>query len=70
MADVRTFGYTQMPSATGHTVTVPGAVMGWHDLLTRHRRMTLRRSAATGHPHGDGYPVAELAATMWQAGVP
>ena len=29
-----------------HAVTVPGAVMGWHDLLARHGTMSLREVLA------------------------
>ena len=71
VSDLRSMGYTQMPSATGHTVTVPGAVMGWHDLLARHGRMSLREVLPPAiRTARDGFPVAELAAAMWQAGVP
>lgn len=70
-ADLRGLGYTQMPSATGHTVTVPGAVRGWHDLLTRHGRMSLREVLQPAiRTAREGYPVAELASAMWRAGVP
>ncbi|MEZ4712314.1 MAG: gamma-glutamyltransferase family protein [Caldilineaceae bacterium] len=70
VAELRGLGYSQMPSATGHTVTVPGTVMGWHDLLARHGRMSLDEVLQPAiRTAREGFPVAELAAAMWQAGV-
>ncbi len=68
--ELREQGYRTMPSQSGHTVTVPGTVAGWHDLLARHGRMTLRELlqpaiAAAAH----GFPVTELVAALWGAGV-
>ncbi len=59
-------GYRRMPTFTGHTVTVPGAVAAWGDLLARFGRMTLadvlRPAIETAE---EGYPVSELIALGW-----
>jgi gamma-glutamyltranspeptidase/glutathione hydrolase len=49
-----------------HTVTVPGAIAGWADLLARHGRMPLYRvlQAAIAHAE-DGFPVAPITAQSW-----
>ncbi len=60
-------GYTKMPTFTGHTVSIPGAVAGWSDLLARHGRMTLAdvlQPAIWTAEHG--YPVSELIALGWR----
>lgn len=66
--DVQRLGYQQMPIHSGHSVSIPGAVAGWSDLLERHGRMSLTdvlqpaiRTAA------EGYPVSELIAHGWQS---
>ncbi len=60
-------GYTKMPTYTGHTVSIPGAVAGWSDLLERHGRMSLAevlQPAIWTAEHG--YPVSELIALAWR----
>jgi gamma-glutamyltranspeptidase / glutathione hydrolase len=48
-------------------VTVPGAVAGWHDLLARHGRMTLREALVDAiHYARDGYPVGPVFAAGWK----
>lgn len=68
--ELRRLGYDRMPGYTGHTVTIPGAVAGWSDLLARHGRMSLgdvlRPAIWTA---GNGYPVSELIARGWSGGV-
>jgi gamma-glutamyltranspeptidase/glutathione hydrolase len=63
-------GYTAMPTYTGHTVSIPGTVAGWSDLLARHGRMTLAdvlQPAIWTAEHG--YPVSELIANGWRTQV-
>lgn len=68
--DIRTQGYTVMPSWTGHTVSVPGTVAGWSDLLERHGRMTLADVLqAAIWTAVNGYPVSELIANGWRSQV-
>jgi gamma-glutamyltranspeptidase/glutathione hydrolase len=55
-----------IPPYSAHAVTVPGAVMGWRDLLARHGRMSLAdvlRDAI--HYAADGYPVSPVFGAMW-----
>jgi gamma-glutamyltranspeptidase/glutathione hydrolase len=64
--ELRRLGYRQMPTFTGHAVSVPGAVAGWSDLLARHGRMPLAdvlQPAIWTAEHG--YPVSELIAQGW-----
>ncbi|MCS6825356.1 MAG: gamma-glutamyltransferase, partial [Caldilinea sp.] len=65
--EVSNIGYAKMPTYTGHTVSVPGAVAGWSDLLERHGRMSLAevlQPAIWTAEHG--YPVSELIALAWR----
>lgn len=67
--ELRQQGYTAMPSSTGHTVTVPGSIAGWQDLLARHGRLSLREVLQPAiQAAGDGFPVTELVAALWAAG--
>lgn len=65
---VRRLGYTRMPIFTGISVSIPGTVAGWSDLLERHGRMTLgdvlKPAIWTAE---NGYPVSELIANAWKA---
>ena len=54
-----------------HSVTVPGAAQGWHDLLTRHgsQHYTLAQLVEpAARLAQDGFPVAPVTAHHWQAG--
>ena len=69
-ADLQAQGYTAMPTYTGHTVSIPGTVGGWSDLLERHGRMKLAdvlQPAIWTAEHG--YPVSELIANGWRTQV-
>ena len=68
IADIHNLGYTKMPSFTGHAVSIPGTVAGWHDLLQRHGRLgladVLQPAIWTAE---NGYPASELIATGWRS---
>lgn len=59
-------GHARMPELGGPSVTVPGAVAGWSELLARHGRMglaeALRPAIAAA---ADGYPVSGFSAGLW-----
>lgn len=64
--DVRRLGYSRMPTFTGHSVSVPGTVAGWSDLLARHGRMGLADVLQPAiHAAEEGYPVTEWIANGW-----
>ena len=64
---LRQLGYTKMPGYTGHSVSIPGTVAGWHDLLARHGRMTLNDVLQPAiRTAEEGYPVSELIANGWR----
>jgi gamma-glutamyltranspeptidase / glutathione hydrolase len=68
--DLRAQGYTALPTYTGHTVSIPGTVAGWSDLLECHGHMTLAdvlQPAIWTAEHG--YPVSELIANGWRTQV-
>jgi gamma-glutamyltranspeptidase / glutathione hydrolase len=70
IAALRQLGYPKMPTYTGHTVSLPGTVAGWSDLLARHGRMTLAdvlQPAIWTAEHG--YPVSEIIANGWAQSV-
>ena len=50
-----------------HSVTVPGAVRGWGDLLARHGTMTLAEVLPDAiHYASEGYPTAPVAGYRWR----
>jgi len=63
---LRALGYTHMPTYTGHTVTVPGAVAAWSDLVDRFGSMSLADVLQPAiRTAEEGYPVTELIAAGW-----
>ncbi len=66
LEDVRALGWTEMNPFHAHAVTVPGAPMGWQDLLERHGTMTLADVLVDPiHYASVGYPVAPIFGTYW-----
>jgi len=66
--EIRGKGYTRMPVFTGASVSIPGTVAGWSDLLERHGRMTLKDVLEPAvWTAENGYPVSELIAKGWKA---
>lgn len=69
--ELKRLGYTKMPVTTGHSVSVPGTVAGWSDLLDRHGRMSLadvlQPAISTAE---EGYPVTEWIASGWASQAP
>lgn len=58
--------YARMPLYTAHTVTVPGAVRAWADLLERHGTMPLSAVLAPAIRLAEGgYPATEWIAHSW-----
>jgi gamma-glutamyltranspeptidase/glutathione hydrolase len=67
LQDLLAQGMTEIPERSPHAVTVPGAVMGWHDLLARHGTMSLRDVLTDAIYHArEGYPVHPVFGTAWQ----
>jgi len=67
IAAVQALGYTNMPTYTGHAVSVPGTVAGWSDLLEKHGRMTLNDVLKPAiWTAENGYPVSEIIALGWR----
>lgn len=57
-----------IPDRSVHAITVPGACMGWHDLLQRHGRMGLADVLQDAiHYARDGYPVHPVFGNLWAA---
>ena len=64
---VREMGWRVMNPRHAHSVTVPGAVRGWGDLLARHGTMTLADVLPDAiHYASEGYPTAPVAGYRWQ----
>jgi gamma-glutamyltranspeptidase/glutathione hydrolase len=62
-------GETNMPGAGVYTVTVPGALAGWAELLEKHGTISLARALQPAIRYArDGYPVAEMVADEWEGG--
>ncbi|MDE2821294.1 MAG: gamma-glutamyltransferase [Chloroflexota bacterium] len=63
----RALGWERMNPRHAHSVTVPGAARGWHDLLARHGRMTLADVLQDAiHYAEDGYPLAPVVGYRWE----
>ncbi len=63
----RGLGWSKMNPRHAHAVTVPGAVMGWHDLLRRHGTMSLSDVLGDAiHCASDGYPTAPVTGLRWE----
>jgi gamma-glutamyltranspeptidase / glutathione hydrolase len=64
---LRAQGITEaIPERSVHAVTVPGAVMGWHDLLGCYGTMTLADVLADAiHYAEDGFPVSPVFGAAW-----
>jgi gamma-glutamyltranspeptidase/glutathione hydrolase len=66
LEDLRARGWTRIPDRSPDAVTVPGAVMGWHDLLVRHGTLTLADVLADAiHYARAGYPVSPVLGAEW-----
>ncbi len=65
--DLRRAGLSEIPLLSPHSVTVPGTVAAWADLLARHGTMPLRHVLQPAIEYArDGYPVSEIIAVNWQ----
>ncbi len=68
LEDLLALGYTAIPERSPYAVTVPGAVAGWHDLLTGHGTMTLKDVLVDAIQYArDGYPVHPVFGAAWAA---
>ena len=62
-------GEPDMPGAGVYTITVPGALAGWAELLEKHGTISLARALEPAIRYArDGYPVAEMVADEWEGG--
>lgn len=56
----------RIPERSPHAITVPGAVRGWSDLLTRHGSMTLAEVLIDAIHYAEyGYPVSPVFGASW-----
>jgi gamma-glutamyltranspeptidase/glutathione hydrolase len=66
----RSHGYTEMPAAGPHSVTVPGAVEAWVRLATEHGTRGLDELLRPAIRYAeDGYPVYDVIASWWRGEV-
>ena len=64
---VRERGWVKMNPRHAHSVTVPGAVRGWHDLLERHGTMELADVLGDAiHYASEGFPTAPVVGYRWE----
>lgn len=62
-------GETRMPGSGVLSVTVPGVVEGWAELLGKYGTISMARAVAPAVAYAkNGYPVAEILHTQWAAG--
>src|SRR5271154_5434543 len=66
IAHVKAKGATSMPAAGIDSVTVPGAVAGWHALHERFGKLAWKDLFQSAISYADeGYPVPEIIASYW-----
>src|ERR1700723_2201546 len=66
IAHIKANDATAMPAAGIDSVTVPGAVAGWHGLHERFGRLAWKDLFQSAISYAeDGYPVPELIASFW-----
>jgi gamma-glutamyltranspeptidase/glutathione hydrolase len=64
-------GFSKMPSNGVHTVTVPGAVAGWVDVIETFGTLTMKEVLTPAIELAeDGFPVSPITARAWSNGVP
>ena len=57
----------EIPERSVHAVTIPGAAMGWYDLLQRHGTMTLADVLVDGIYYAEeGFPVSPQFGASWR----
>lgn len=67
LKELRAAGLAEIPLDSPHSVTVPGTVAAWADLLARHGTMSLADVLQPAIAYArDGFPVSEIIAAMWQ----
>jgi gamma-glutamyltranspeptidase/glutathione hydrolase len=67
----RAKGFTAMPQTGIFSVTVPGAVDGWDQLLKRAGTMTFKEVLQPAIQHAEeGFPVSQVIQATWMAAVP
>jgi gamma-glutamyltranspeptidase/glutathione hydrolase len=58
---------TEIPYRGVLSVSVPGVVDGWHELITKHGTIGLARALEPAIAYArDGFPVSEIVATQWK----
>jgi len=61
-------GQTRMPGSGVLSVTVPGVVEGWSELLGKYGTITMAKAVAPAVAYArNGYPVAEIVHTQWKS---
>ena len=66
LKDILSQGISELHPRDARTVTVPGAVAGWHDLLERHGSMSLADVLVDAiHYAREGFPVSPVFGDAW-----
>jgi gamma-glutamyltranspeptidase/glutathione hydrolase len=61
-------GCSQMPTHGVHSVSIPGSVAGWLELLDSHGTIPVTRALEPAIRYArDGFPVSEIVAAQWSA---
>ena len=66
--ELRDQNFSEIPSDSPYSVTVPGTVSGWHSLTNRYGNMDLQECLKPAIEYAEnGYPVSEIIASQWKA---
>jgi len=67
LEQLRSLGYQAMPETGIHTVTIPGALAGWCELLERYGTMSLAQVLVPAIKLAEyGFPVTEIISHTWK----
>lgn len=67
---LRNLGYQKMPATGIHTVTIPGALDGWHSLLEKYGTMNLAQVLTPAIELAEhGFPVTEVIGHTWKMNI-
>ncbi len=67
LAQTRELGWQKMDPFHAHSVTVPGAVRGWQDLLAQHGTMSLADVLQDAiHYASEGHPLQPIVGLRWE----
>lgn len=64
-------GYDQIPPTSPYSVSIPGAVMGWDEIVNKFGKLDLKTIIEPAYDYAlNGFPVSEIIADGWKSSTP